>query len=733
MKRKTCLTLALALTLSIPNCVSAASGETVYSVSAEAQATEGKAEAGGEAAQGSEVAELFGKPWIDSVVTGNLPKEAPEAKDDLYLHYNYDELAAHQGEYYLPVLAAMNVIRNSFSEAMEAGKLTDAGDSILTDEELQQLSIFYSQASDLEALARAGISELQPYLDRIRNAASISELNEILVSDDFPFSPYLYLPVSTTDLSGVNNVMVYPEFLYVDNCDGAINFQDSDDEAVQNAISQQLSQTQVLVLGDLMTLGFSQEEASELAKQLYFFEKSYGRDAYYSYKYQDMEYGAMAACMENMSLDDFAALCPNYPVKETVEKFGKGESPVYTVFEKKWLDTFNSIWTEENLEMLKTMTMVKIIHECEPYLDPELYTSVRAMLGQPAMDAKGNAAAACDQNNTFAQLISKIYVSDQYSEEDIARLTDTTKELIAAFKVLIGQASWLREESREEALLRLDEMRLNILVPDGGYRDYSDLSLTKTEDGGTLLGNYLKFKEWSNEKMNSRIGQSSLTNFAWEHFNPSTVNCFYDSCTNSINILPGYVVSDMYRTDLSDEELLGRIGWALAHEIGHGFDFLGSQLNAYGNPKPIYDEGTLETYLANVDKLVSYIDSIEVLPGVYGAGNLWKTEAGADLIGLELVMKVAGDKSDFDYEKFFKNTAYSYVMVVPTAETLYIFLTIDGHPINYLRTNTNVQMADELYETYGIQEGDGMYLPEEERIHFFTDHSEQSGQPTLAA
>jgi hypothetical protein len=81
MKGKACLTLALALTLSIPNCVSAASGETVYSVSAEAQATEGKAEA----AQGGEEAELFGKPWIDSVVTGNLPKEAPEAKDDLAL------------------------------------------------------------------------------------------------------------------------------------------------------------------------------------------------------------------------------------------------------------------------------------------------------------------------------------------------------------------------------------------------------------------------------------------------------------------------------------------------------------------------------------------------------------------------------------------------------------------------------------------------------------------------
>lgn len=48
-----------------------------------------------------------------------------------------------------------------------------------------------------------------------------------------------------------------------------------------------------------------------------------------------------------------------------------------------------------------------------------------------------------------------------------------------------------------------------------------------------------------------------------------------------------------------------------------------------------------------------------------------------------------------------------------------IYLTIDGHPLNYLRTNVNAQMVDELYETYDIQDGDGMYLPEEQRIHFY--------------
>jgi len=43
----------------------------------------------------------------------------------------------------------------------------------------------------------------------------------------------------------------------------------------------------------------------------------------------------------------------------------------------------------------------------------------------------------------------------------------------------------------------------------------------------------------------------------------------------------------------------------------------------------------------------------------------------------------------------------------------------DSHPLNYLRTNVNVQMFDEFYETYGVQEGDGMYLPEDQRIQFW--------------
>ena len=50
-----------------------------------------------EALPAEEPAELFGSPWVNSMVTGNLPEPAPDLKDDFYTAVNYDVLAANQG------------------------------------------------------------------------------------------------------------------------------------------------------------------------------------------------------------------------------------------------------------------------------------------------------------------------------------------------------------------------------------------------------------------------------------------------------------------------------------------------------------------------------------------------------------------------------------------------------------------------------------------------------------
>ena len=99
-------------------------------------------------------------------------------------------------------------------------------------------------------------------------------------------------------------------------------------------------------------------------------------------------------------------------------------------------------------------------------------------------------------------------------------------------------------------------------------------------------------------------------------------------------------------------------------------------------------------------------------------GSLVKVEAAADLIGLQLVLKTAEGKENLDYEELFRQCAEIYCTVMPE-QNVQMLLGADSHPLNYLRTNVNVQMFDELYDTYDIQEGDGMYLPKQQRISFW--------------
>ena len=76
-----------------PESSAAAAESSAEAPEASAEASEGDADASAEA-----TGELAGKPWVTSILQGNLPAEQPEVKDDLYAHYNYDYLAAHQTE-----------------------------------------------------------------------------------------------------------------------------------------------------------------------------------------------------------------------------------------------------------------------------------------------------------------------------------------------------------------------------------------------------------------------------------------------------------------------------------------------------------------------------------------------------------------------------------------------------------------------------------------------------------
>ena len=652
--------------------------------------------------------ELVGKPWVSSTLQGNLPAQAPAAKDDLYTHYAYDWLKEHQQQ----SASNMNDHVKDFSDAI----VSIINDESKSSPELDQLRIFYGQALDTEALKEAGISELKPYLDRIDAVASIDELNALLLADDFPFSPFILANIATYDLRQSMCVCVFSNLLFADPYyAGGMYYQDADTPEMQQAMKSALMEQGKYVIRDLMELGLSEDEAKAAIEPLMDFEKTYAKHAEYSGKYLKAGFGATAQSARDSAFtpDEAFALCPNFPLKETLAKLKKDSSPLYLV-QPECLKAFNDCWTDENLESLKLIAKAKLLQETRRYRDQTATNAQREADGLPVLDSATLAYYSCTSLNTLAQVVAKAYTSDVLGADAKARMESMTHDLLGEFRDLISKTTWVSDESRSKLLEKIDHMTLNILEPEGGYFDYSDLKLKTTADGGTLMGNYLTLKQYRIDRESEMVGQPARAVASWFTFGPTVMNATYDPSDNSINIYPGFVSSLIYAPDMSDTDLLATIGFTIAHEISHGFDFIGTQFNAYGEANPVFTEADVEAFSQRTTRLADYYSTMEPMPGVNCDGRQLVTEAAADLSGMQATLLLAKKTEGFDYDRFCSTLGTEWAEA--RNQEMFLASLADTHPLINLRINVCSQMCDEMYDALGVQEGDGMYLAPEQRV-----------------
>lgn len=649
---------------------------------------------------------LYGKPWVSSMLAGNLPESPLAAKDDLYTRYAYDYLERHQDESFSTLLDdAKGELRSSVSSVIK-----DVG---ITGDELSQLRIFYAQASDEAALQAAGAEELKPYLKAIAETKSLEELNALLSSKDFPFSPWIDTTVSAPDMKSEMSVAITPRMLFSDVESGTDMYLDTDDASAAAARKQMRYAKDIEVGGwaSMLSIGDS-DETGETVQVFFELEKAYGKDTVQD-KYSSSGYGTQAGTIKSLTLDELEAACPNFPIWETLAKYGQDKGETVMVMYPDWLDSFNSIWTEENFTTIRSMTEVKVLAECSDFLDPSLFQGTNARLGKD-LTAENIAWGACDRTDTFSQLLAKIYVEQILGQQAVDELTTLSNDLIDTYIDLVDKTAWLNSSSREKVNDKIDNMALNILSPDGGYFDYSELQLVPSDQGGTLFSNYLKIKAYNEKCESDFIGQPACASAVWYYIKPTTQNCFYDPVSNSINIFPGFVTSAVYDKAMAPEEFLGSIGFCVSHEISHAFDYSWSQFDAYGRPEPVFTADDISKFTVLRDKLAARYSNIEVVSGKNIDGMKVTAEAMADLSGLQAIVARGKALDSFDFKKMFERFSTTWAAVYPEAYA--DALLQDAHaPVN-ARVNVSAQMTDAFYDAFGVVEGDGMYLAPDKRI-----------------
>lgn len=193
-------------------------------------------------------------------------------------------------------------------------------------------------------------------------------------------------------------------------------------------------------------------------------------------------------------------------------------------------------------------------------------------------------------------------------------------------------------------------------------------------------------------------------------------NAYYNMTDNSINIIAGILRGVFYDSDMTEEEKLAGIGQVIGHEISHAFDTMGAQFDKDGNFANWWTEEDYAAFEARAQKPVDYYNTIVPFDdGENYPGSNVKTEAIADMAGMKCMLLIAQEKEAFDYDTFFRTYAEVWKCVI-TREYSEYNIYQDPHPAEYLRINVTLMQMPEFYETYGIKEGDGMYMAEEDRI-----------------
>ena len=326
-------------------------------------------------------------------------------------------------------------------------------------------------------------------------------------------------------------------------------------------------------------------------------------------------------------------------------------------------------------------------------------------------------------NGNLGELVGQIYVERHFPPEYKAQMEELVAYLRRGLRERIQTLEWMDDETRAEALRKLDSFGVKIGYPDQ-WHDYSSIRI----DAGDLIGNMHRIAEYDWNEDLERL-QGPVRDWEWG-MNPQTVNAYYSSTRNEI-VFPAAILQPPFFDPHADAAVnFGGIGGVIGHEMGHGFDDDGSRYNADGFLRNWWTDESRANFEQRTDMLVAQYDAFEPLEGIHVDGTLTLGENIGDVGGLSMALRsyrlYAADHPETSRmidgytpeQRFFLSWAQVWRFMSTDGYTRNLVLTDEHSPAQY-RVNGVVRNLDDWYAAFGITEDDALYLPPEERVNIW--------------
>ena len=661
------------------------------------------------------------KRWLSLVTAAALavgilfspvPAQASEldiaaAREDFYEAANEEALAGMTIPADSASVGRFDEVQNQIDSQME-GLITGYAQNLsglAEDSDEYKLGALYLCAVDTAIRDAYGLgSTMENYIARIEAAADVEELLNISLEMSRKYNMgTLVSAIYTADLKNVEENML-----------------------TAGTISLPLSKAYWL----------GTDETSSMVRALYLQLLS---DLYQIHGMNETEADSLAAQFGNL----FTALAPAqlnpedyynpeklynvYKVSDLADFFN-GKLPVETlcrlfeaepedevmIQEPAWMMAVGSMMTEENLPLLKAIMVGSIYTSLASVTDTQ---SLEAVLTFEQLVNGAQEPVSFEKNamdNTVAVLTdfaSRVYVENCFDETVKADVEEMTRQILAVFRERILNLTWMQEETKQEAVKKIDTMTVNAAYPDEWPEYMDSVQIVPPSEGGSFVDNYLNIRSISMENNIARKDEP-IEPDDWSGVSTYAVNAFYQPSYNAIFLPASILQGEFYDSSASEAKNLGGIGSVIGHEITHAFDNSGALYDEKGNFRNWWTDEDYEMFNQLSQKVVDYYNGYEV-DGIQVNGTQTLGENIADLGGVSAVTQLAQSKG-LDLAEVYEQWASIWAEKA-TPENLYMQAMIDVHAPNKVRVNAVLSAMPEFYEVYGIMPGDGMYQAPENR------------------
>ena len=312
-------------------------------------------------------------------------------------------------------------------------------------------------------------------------------------------------------------------------------------------------------------------------------------------------------------------------------------------------------------------------------------------------------------SNIFSEPIGVYYGRTYFGEEAKKDVVSIVKKIIEMYKERMKNNSFLKEETKKKAILKLDTIVIKMGYPDKIDEYYSKLKVDDNDSLFDSMNKIFKIKILHNlEELNKPVDRT-----LWA-MPGHLVNACYNPSSNDITFPAAILQKPFYSLDQSVSQNLGGIGAVIGHEISHAFDNNGAQFDEKGNLFNWWSKEDYDAFKKLTEKMIKEWDGIPFHGGKVN-GKLIVSENIADNGGLSVTLAIMHTLKDADYQEYFKNWARVWCMKAKE-EYILLLLTNDVHAPAELRANIQPRNFSEWYSAFDVKETDKMYIAPEDRV-----------------